>query len=496
MLEQDDPRLVQARNEVEVRNAVATAGRTAAHLARRFVSWLASTEAAGAIAERFGGYVEQALRSAKGDRLKFLEQLAESLPDRVEPLEALAREHLEHDNWAAANGKLDEALRLAPESATLLGLKAEVLDKQGDASEALRFYRRAVRVAPNDNKAFSAFVAALTKVGRKDDALRELDARLDLTPDYGPAWAEKGRLLLQARRFAESAEALQRAERLLPAGHSDLLAVRISLGEALRGANQYAEARDAFGRAVEADSELGDGHARKSILLVDIAEYREAAELLQSAIDRLPAVHENREARFGWLLNTRGWALYCDGGMPFAELEKLFREAGRHVPVAPFATKNLGQVFLRMPGRKEEGWGILERLAEVNVSQAPLDLVGWCHFRLGRYEAAEQWLRASLREDPDNAAATNFDLALVLLAKDATDARENYAEAKARAERHDVLRQRGLFHIAAQDAKEAVEDGVVEAVKGRERLKDLTTRLEELGFERQRLAKLALTETD
>ena len=83
LLERDDPRLVQARNEVEVRNAVATAGRTAAHLAQRFVSWLASTEAADTISEKFGGYVEQALRSPRGDRLKFLEQLAKRLPDRV-----------------------------------------------------------------------------------------------------------------------------------------------------------------------------------------------------------------------------------------------------------------------------------------------------------------------------------------------------------------------------------------------------------------------------
>ena len=113
---------------------------------------------------------------------------------------------------------------------------------------------------------------------------------------------------------------------------------------------------------------------------------------------------------------------------------------------------------------------------------------------MGRYEAAEQWLRASLREDPDNAATTGFDLALLLLAQGSRDAKENYAEVKARAERHDVLRQRGLFHIAAQDAKEAIEDGVVDRVKGRERLRDLTARLAELGFEHQRLARLSLAE--
>jgi hypothetical protein len=135
-----------------------------------------------------------------------------------------------------------------------------------------------------------------------------------------------------------------------------------------------------------------------------------------------------------------------------------------------------------MPGREEEGRKILERLAELSVSQAPLDLVGWCHFRLGRYEAAEQWLRTSMREDSEKADSTSFDLALVLLAKEiknTEEAEEAYAEAKMRAAGNDVRRQRGLFHVAAIDVKVAIEDGVIDREKGDERLKDLKTRLEE-----------------
>jgi predicted Zn-dependent protease len=488
-LESADPRVIQTRSEIEVSNAIAATATTAVRLGQRFVSWLTTSDAVAPVTEKVAGYIEQALGTSKFDRLELLTQFAKRLPDRVEPLEMLAREHMKREDWRAASEVLSEALGREPESVALLSLKADALDKLAEPQEALRFRQRCARVAPYDDHVFAAYLKALTESGRTADALRELDSRLQLTPDYGRGWMEKGRLLLKARRFHESAQALERAEILDSGNREDVLQIRFALAEALRGDNRYAEAKEALTRAIQDDDDDGNARARKALLLMDIADYADAAELLRCAVDDQKA----SEARRAWFENTRGWALYCDGATPREELRAIFERASSHPRFAPFARKNLAQTLLRMPGCEQQGREILSEMTEDSVNRWPLDLVGWCHFRLRRFDAAEHWLRASIEDDPDNAEATRFDLALVLLAAKSPGAATAYHVATASAECLDRLRQRGLFYIAALDAREAIEDDLLNASDGTKRLDNLIGHLSELGLGAQRLKPLMLS---
>src|SRR5262249_47810312 len=187
-----------------------------------------------------------------------LKEIINRWPDHVEPREALAARLLRQGNYVEALAAAEGALALAPESASLLGLKAKALDGKGELAEAVRFYRRASRAARADDERFGALIDALTRANRSDEALNEVERRLARFKENGQALAAKGQLLLTARQFEDAAEALQAAEPLVP---DELrLKVGIQLGQALRELDRYGEALQALERAAQVDNTLGDAH--------------------------------------------------------------------------------------------------------------------------------------------------------------------------------------------------------------------------------------------
>ena len=379
-------------------------------------------------------------------------------PERTDAREWLVCVQLACKDYEAASQAIAEGLKRTPEAATLLRLQGDVLARLGEPVEALSFYLRAVRAAPADDAAFEALVQGLLEAGREDEALLEVERKLKAAPGHGRALLHQARLLQRLGRAEESLASLEKAEQALtdPAA---LLEARIALGNALLHRNESAAASTAFDRAITVDNDIGDARAHKALLLLDTAEYGPAAEMLQEAMKRLSEGKEEHKARTGWLLNARGWALYCDGRTDMAELAAIFERSDEVMPNSPYARQNLARVLLRLDGRREDGLSILDELTELGSSQVPPHFTGWCHFRRGRFEAAEHWLEAASKAVPGSAAIA-FDLSLTLLAR-GKPADDTYLQAKECARRHDLPRQRGLFHVALMDVTEAVRESVM-----------------------------------
>jgi tetratricopeptide (TPR) repeat protein len=500
-----DARVAQAKAQLQVQLAlsdVASAGRTAVELLSTAADDLlrsAAGKAAGSPFVRnlidqtgFTALLDRLLKYANSqpERAALLEHVVKRWPDHTKPREQLARLFLEQGEYEKAIAHADEALRKAPEHVSLLALKAEAFDLRGDLDEAVRFYRRASRVAPESDGEFSALVNALTRADRLDDALKEVEHRLAMFPTNGPALVEKGRLLCTAGRIDAAVASLKDAAPLIRDDAPFI--VRLQLAQALWDIDRFGEAHAAFERAAKDDNPLGDAHAHMAAMLIEIADYDEAATVLERAIARIPAetTGEPAKTRLAWLWSHRGWALRSAGMTTVDQLKPMFEKATLLAPHDPYATMRLGWVMLHEPGRGAEGERLIRGLIEERTGiDVPRELVGWCHFMLRQYEEAEHWLRGVVLREPSD-ITTRFDLALTMLAMNREDAEKEFAEASERTSKKARERQRGLFYVAAGDLIRAAEEGCVNTKRARSVWQGLRKGLEVAGLRTDALTRL------
>ena len=490
----NDARVLQARVQLQVQIVVSSVP----NLGRKAIDWLRAAAGKATKSQLLRRVMElgptvllerlDEFAKSEPEQVELLREIINRWPDRVEPREELAARLLREGNYSEAVAQADGALALAPDSANLLGLKAQALDANGDIAEAVRFYRRASRAAHADDEKFDALIHALVRADRREEALNESERRLARFKNNGRALAAKGELLYTGGRFKDAAEALQAAEPLVP---DDLrLTVGIQLAQSLRELDRYGDALQALERAGQIDNALGDAHAHKALFLAEIAEYEQAAALLQWAIGKVPADASDDEAkrRLGWLWSTLGWVLRRAGRTPLDQLTPMLENASTLDPDNAYAKRELAWLLMQQPDSKERGERLIRELIEQHAD-IPNELLAWCHFMLKQYEGAEHWLRNLVRARPTD-IEMQFDLALVLLAmRQDADAKE-YAVASKLARGKSAERRRGLFDVALGDLIDAHKEGCVDRAQAKRVWQDLWRELQAAGLRRDALDRL------
>jgi tetratricopeptide (TPR) repeat protein len=360
---------------------------------------------------------------------------------------------------------------------------------KGDLAEAARFYRRAARAAPEDEEIFAALIDVLRRAGQPDEALRELDHRIATLANSGRALAEKGHLLFGMERFEDAARVLEQALSVTPP--EKRFDLQMQLGQSWRRLGQYGKAIDGFAFAARSDNAYSDARAFHASSLIEVADYWQAATVLQAAIDGFSADRtEDRGRRsLGWLWDARGWAIRQTGA-DMREVTALFRTATEIDPGNSQAKMDLGCALLRDSRTYGEGATTLQALIDAGTAvQGPKQLVGWCYYMLRQYELAEHWLR-SLVESNKTDIGMRFDLAVVLLASNAPDAEQEYKSASKMAQQEGRLRQRGLFHVALTDLIDAVDESRIDPSRALQVCQRLWDRLEVAGLRKAELMRL------
>ncbi|MBC6442008.1 MAG: tetratricopeptide repeat protein [Rhodobacteraceae bacterium] len=261
----------------------------------------------------------------------------------------------ENERYAIVYARLAEYLN--PTSEAIL-LTAEVLREQGQYDLAARAY---ARVAQDDPMFLDA------ELGRAD-ALVEADKR----------------------------DAAIEVLRGLTRSHGDVPRVHMSLGDALRGAERYAEATEAYDRAVDMIPNPAPNHwflfyargitnERENRWDNAEADFRRALELNPDQ----PLV-----------LNYLGYSL-VEFGIKLEEAQAMIEKAVAQRPNDGYITDSLGWVLYRV-GKFQEAVAPMERAVSL-VPDDPIinDHLGDVYWMVGRQrEARFQWRRA-LSFDPE-----------------------------------------------------------------------------------------------
>lgn len=247
--------------------------------------------------------------------------------------------------------------------------------RAGRLEEAMRLYRRVLKLTPDDMESLYLLGTACSQGGDFEGAARHLRAALKLSPDHVPSLNNLG-LTLKGMGQTEQALTHYRRAVALDPGYAD---AHNNIGNALELLGRLDEAEPALRRALELAPDLADAHCNLGLVLMRRDRFEEATQCFLRGIALQPEHAVSHDflgqiykvwGRFDAALacmdravalnpggysphNNRGAILEALGRYDEALLE--YQEAARIKPDETDARWNQAFLFLRQ-GMLERGW--------------------------------------------------------------------------------------------------------------------------------------------
>lgn len=166
-----------------------------------------------------------------------IDQAIRLSPDNAAGRVLSAKLYIEAGQLEAAERELLQALRDDPANAEAEYLSGVVYQRWQQPQRALEFYQRACDKAPAELAYVMAKAEMLVAMGRRDEALAMLQAKVAYFEHSGAIRDEVGLLLVQQGRYPQAIEMFRRAGILAP----DDLTIKEHLAMALFYAKEYSE---------------------------------------------------------------------------------------------------------------------------------------------------------------------------------------------------------------------------------------------------------------
>jgi tetratricopeptide (TPR) repeat protein len=199
----------------------------------------------------------------------------------------------------------------------------------------------------------------------------------------------------------------------------------VNLGGARRQAGRYADAHEAYRAALQIDARRPDTLIAYASYQCDVGDFRRGLDYLAQALEN------NERDPESWGLT--GWCHQHLGNA--AETLDAFQKAFEYSNEHLFYEKGLANALF-MVGRLEEANEHFKAVLQKQKYQTSADqsgalprrdpnplvprdalaLLGWCNYRLGRFDEAIRLFQTVLAEASHEYSPLWFDLALVLLA--------------------------------------------------------------------------------
>jgi tetratricopeptide (TPR) repeat protein len=263
-------------------------------------------EAVGYLARDYGRVADPALKRELGMESVRCSMALEQPDQAVDAIRLLSRDfpddpealylssHVYSDLSTMASERL---LYTAPGSLPAHQLNAEVLELQGKPDDAAKEYRKILQSNPNlpgvHYHLGRLLLAGAQSANPQEDARREFEEELKISPADAPSQYELGEIARKARQWNSAIDHFSRALKLDP-GLPDAL---IGLGKTLLSAGRTSEAAAPLEAALRLDPQNAVAHYQLGIAYRRMGHSREAdretaayQELRQKALSRAEAV--------------------------------------------------------------------------------------------------------------------------------------------------------------------------------------------------------------
>jgi tetratricopeptide (TPR) repeat protein len=285
-------------------------------------------------------------------------------------------------------------------SAEVLYGLGSALSRQGGEDLALIYLQLARWLDPQHDLAILSLADLYEFLKVPGRAIAVFDAMPESSPLYRNAQIQRALNLDQMERTDEARKALQD---LIAKWPNDLEAIQ-ALGNVLRGRKQFAEAAEAYSRALALIPNPTTQHwiyfYFRGIAYERTKQWPKAEADLRRALDLIP---ENNARGRAQVLNYLGYS-WVDQGMNLEEGLAHIRKAVELTPEDGYIVDSLGWAYYRM-GRYDDAVVELERAIELRPEDPVInDHLGDAYWRAGRQlEARFQWNHArDLKPEPDD----------------------------------------------------------------------------------------------
>ncbi|MGW0523527.1 tetratricopeptide repeat protein [Crossiella sp. NPDC003009] len=382
-----------------------------------------------------------------------LERFPWSTELRVQHARLLVRE----GRIEAALAEYTEINHTDPANEQALFGRLNCLEWLGRTEEVTRVLRAGARAHPDWETLRLDVVRLEQRLGRIEEAFAELDLIAAQLPPSSEITQTRARLLFDRKRFTEATEAVEEGLRRFPQD-PDLMLLQ---GNILDGQTRYPEALACFDRLLTLDPLFAGAITAKSATLRSLGRFREARELVETALAARPKQPELLAER-GWVhrdqgrtslarkdfslllelaedpedraeaLRGLGWVAFADGDFPTAETH--FRAAAALAPEDTAVKGGLAWTLVR--GGELEHEEEAERLCLDILARDPVNLLahtcaGVLYARQCDYPLAEHHLRRTVELDPFNGSYVDLGALLAQLERFA-EAEELFEKALAR----------------------------------------------------------------
>ncbi len=301
-------------------------------------------------------------------------------------------------------GRMEEALEAAqtavefrPDFAGAYGNLGLALKHFGRLDESEEVLRRGLEADPKNKNVLLNLSEVIRQQGRHEESLQWYDTTIRRDRQYALAYAGKGDALFVLERYEEAIRNLEKALALTPDMPQAPL-MRTLIGEAAQKLERFGEAERQYREALRINPGLFRAHTDLAGLLIDRGRPGEADRHLEG----IRAQHPDD----------------ADGLQAIAEM---FRKRGQYEPALPWydavfeadrdytqGYAGKGDALFRL-GRYGEAIESLARAIalEPGMSTVPVLrlLIGEANQELGRWEEAREQYEIILTRDPDNTAA-------------------------------------------------------------------------------------------
>jgi tetratricopeptide (TPR) repeat protein len=172
----------------------------------------------------------------------------------------------------AAITETEKLLALEPDNPNFLTLKASILNRIGNQSEALEIYEKTLKDYPNQAKGQMSYGHTLHTVGRLDEAIKAYKECIRLSPEVGEAYWSLANL--KTFRFSDEDIENMREQVTTEGGDADDQAhLAFALGKALEDRKEYDEAFSFYKRG-NAIRRIGHRHNLKVNVLDSMRQIR------------------------------------------------------------------------------------------------------------------------------------------------------------------------------------------------------------------------------
>ena len=351
---------------------------------------------------------DASLWSSWADALYHRRKYVEAAEKYLKSVE-LAPDSADYDGWAKAYGKLtkdeqarksqefDQAVSGGPQAALAYTKWGDTLSGQGESyAEASEKYRQAIRVKPDEARAYAGLGKALCRQEQYAQAIEpflkaaEIDPKsmdfnqwvsalralpqspqkaaadrfqriVDGKPAEADAWLGWGGALASKESYSEAGEKYQQAIRVKP----DEARAYAGLGHALSQQKQYAEAIEQFLKAAEIDpTSISYPQWVSALQALPQSEQEATADKFQRIVDGKP------EPAKAWLK----WADALARKKSYAEAGETYQQAIRVNPDEAKAYAGLGKALCR---QRQYAEAIEQLLKAAAIDPTSMDYKEW-----------------------------------------------------------------------------------------------------------------------